>query len=82
VVVEPVPELERGELRVWHGGSHDLAEQEGNVGNGVQWSEEPPELVARDVQIGLTGLPAIDTHETRGHGEVEVVVSDGDRRWV
>lgn len=33
-------------------------------------------MVAGEVRlrIGLKGPPAVDTHETRGHGEVEVVV--------
>jgi hypothetical protein len=81
VVVEAVPELERGELRVWRGGgSRGRAEEEGDVGSGVQRSGEPLELVAGDVRIGLKGPPAAGSHKTRGHGEVEVVVPGGRQR--
>src|SRR6185436_2268414 len=84
-----VPELERGELVVRRGGCGHRgggAEQEGYVGS-VQWSRQPLELVvvvvvvAGDVwlRIGLKGPPTVDTHKTRGHGEVEVVVSGGTR---
>jgi hypothetical protein len=94
-VLEPVPELERGELAVGRGGRGDRrsgsgsggrAVQEGYVGS-VQWSRQPLELlllvmVAGDMRlrIGLKGPPSVDTHNTRGHGEVEVVFSGGSRR--
>ena len=83
---EPVPELERGrrrELALSRGGRGNRggrAEQEGYV-RSIQWSRQPLELVVVVVagevlrlRIGLKGPPAIDTHKTRGHGEVEVIV--------